>query len=291
MIPIGIFAKTFPRPSLEETLDAVAAHGIRRVQFNLSCAGLPSMPDAIDPVLAARIRQAHEARGIAMSALSGTFNVIHPDVAIRRDGLRRLAVLAGACAALGTEIITMSTGTRDPDDMWHGHLDNATPEAWRDLLASMAEAVRIAETANVTLAFEPEVSNVVDSAQKGRRLLDEVRTPRLKVVLDPANLFHAGELPRMRAILDEAFDLLGTDVVLAHAKDLTQDGEAGHAAAGTGLLDYDRYLTLLGGLSHDVPLILHGLDEAQVANSVAFLQAKGAVLDGEGGNLAREGIH
>lgn len=30
---IGIFAKTFVRPTLAETLDAVAQHGIRDVQF------------------------------------------------------------------------------------------------------------------------------------------------------------------------------------------------------------------------------------------------------------------
>src|SRR5206468_2393426 len=111
-------------------------------------------------------------------------------------------------------IITLCTGTRDPDDMWRRHPDNDTPEAWQDLLASMHEAARIAEENNVTLAFEPEVANVVDSASKGRRLLDEVGSPGLKVVMDGANLFRAGELPRMREVLDEAFVLLGRDIVL-----------------------------------------------------------------------------
>jgi sugar phosphate isomerase/epimerase len=36
------------------------------------------------------------------------------------------------------------------------------------------------------------VSNVIDSAQKARRLLDEIRSPRLKITMDAANLFHAG---------------------------------------------------------------------------------------------------
>ena len=38
---VGIFAKTFARPSLEATLDAVRAHDLDCVQFNLACAGLP----------------------------------------------------------------------------------------------------------------------------------------------------------------------------------------------------------------------------------------------------------
>jgi sugar phosphate isomerase/epimerase len=92
------------------------------------------------------------------------------------------------------------------------------------------------------------------------------------VVLDPANLFHAGELPRMSEILDEAFDLLGRDIALAHAKDLSHDGEAGHEAAGTGKLDYPRYLRLLKQSGFNGALIIHGLREDQVGASVAFVR-------------------
>jgi sugar phosphate isomerase/epimerase len=50
-------------------------------------------------------------------------------------------------------------------------------------------------------------------------LLDEIDSPWLKVVIDPANLLRAGDFPRVEEILDEAFDWLGQDIVLAHAKD------------------------------------------------------------------------
>src|SRR5438270_9341954 len=113
------------------------------------------------------------------------------------------------------------------------------------MAAFVREATDIARQANVVLAFEPEMSNVVDSARKARRLLDEIRSPHLKVTMDPANLFHAGELPRMTEILDEAFALVGKDIVLRHTRDLDHDGQAGHKPAGHGVLDYDRYMRLL----------------------------------------------
>lgn len=275
---IGIFAKTFVRPTLAATLDAVVAHGLDTVQFNLACAGLPSMPDSLSDDVIADIRQQMDARGLQMAALSGTFNMIHPDVAQREAGLRRLGVMAAACGRLGTGVITLCTGTRDPQNMWNRHPDNDTPEAWRDLLACLAPALAIAEQHDLTLAFEPEVANVIDTAAKGRRLLDEVRSPRLKVVLDAANLFRAGDLARMPAVLQEAFDQLGGDIVIAHAKDLARDGEAGHQAAGTGVLDYDRYLTLLRQAGYDGALILHSLEEDQVDPAVAFLRGKLAAL-------------
>ncbi|HEU4324730.1 MAG TPA: sugar phosphate isomerase/epimerase [Roseiflexaceae bacterium] len=276
---IGMFAKTFVRPTLAATLDAVVAQGIGCVQFNMACAGLPSMPERIAPSLLAEIRAALDARRLRVAAVSGTFNMIHPDPARREGGLARLRTLATSCGALGTSVITLSTGTRDPDDMWRRHPDNDAPDAWRDLLVAMSAALAIAEQYGVTLAFEPEVSNVVDTAVKGRRLLDELRSPSLKVVIDGANLFRAGELPRMREVLDEAFVLLGDDIVLAHAKDLRRDGEAGDAAAGTGLLDYDHYLALLRGVGYTGPLILHGLAEGEIAQSVAFLLGKGLRLE------------
>lgn len=271
---IGIFAKTFPRPTLEATLDAVVAHHIDTVQFNLSCAGLPTLPDDLPAATAAHIRQAFAARGLQMAAVSGTFNLIHPAPATRAEGLRRLGVLAAASASLGTRVITLCTGTRDPHDMWRYHPDNSTPAAWAELLASMETAAAVAEQYDVVLGVEPEVSNVVDSAARARRLLDEVRSPHVKIVMDGANLFHAGELGRMRAVLDEAFALLGDDLILAHAKDLRHDGAAGNVAAGAGLLDYERYLALLRGCGYHGPLILHALEEAQVDRAVAFLDGK-----------------
>ncbi len=269
----GIFAKTFSRPSVDNVLDAVAALGIPSVQFNMACAGLASMPDAIAPDICARIRYACERLGIQMAAVSGTFNMIHPDTAKRAESMRRLEVLAASCNSLGTNLITLSTGTRDPENMWRRHADNDSTDAWQDLCESMQTVVQIAERHDIHVAFEPEVSNVIDSAVKGRRLLDEIQSPRLHAVIDGANLFHAGELSRMHAILDEAFDLLGDAVALAHAKDLSSDGEAGHEAAGTGVLDYTHYLGLLRRIGYSGPLILHNLTEAQVPESLRFLQS------------------
>jgi sugar phosphate isomerase/epimerase len=202
----------------------------------------------------------------------------HPDAEHRQTGLRRLRVLAESCSGLGTSKIHLCTGTRDRASMWRRHPDNDSAEAWRDMAACMREASDIARQFRVVLAFEPEVNNVVNSAKKARRLMDEIGSPFLKVTFDAANLFHAGQLPRMKEVLDEAFALIGKDIVLAHAKDLDHDGDAGHLPAGHGKLDYDRYVTLLHKYRFPGPLLLHGLSEAQVPGCVAFLREKIARL-------------
>lgn len=269
---LGIFARTFTRPTLEAIFDAVVAHDMHCVQFNMACVGLPSLPDHIENNVIARIHTEATSRGIAIAAVSGTYNMIHPDPEQRQSGLRRLRVLASACKDMGTSIITLCTGTRDPQNMWHWHPDNTSPQAWKDLLSSMEAALHIAEEENVILAFEPERANVINSAARGLALLDAMHSPRLKVVMDPANLILTENEQQMHHILDEAFELLGEDIVLAHAKDIGTDNA--FQAAGTGILDYDYYLHHLKAVHTEIPLIIHGLSEPQVDAAVRFLRAK-----------------
>ncbi len=271
---LGIFAKTFARPNVEEVFAAVAKHHLRCVQFNFACAGLPSLPDEIELELAKRIRKSAAEHRIAIAAVSGTFNMIHPDPKRRRDGLRKLSVIAAACDPIDATFLTLCTGTRDPENMWRQHPDNDASEAWRDLTVSMTKALTIADKHNITLGVEPETGNVVKSARHARRLIDEMKSPRLKVIMDAANLFRPGDLPRMNEILDEAFDLLGGHIALAHVKELGADGQVGGLAPGTGALDWDRYLSLLRSVKFNGPLIMHGFEEHDAAASVKFLREK-----------------
>jgi sugar phosphate isomerase/epimerase len=235
---LGIFAKTFPRPTLEDTLDAVASHPLTHVQFNMTCAGLPTLPDRIDEDLCVWIARLFKERGMAMAAISGTFNLCDPDTARLQDNLRRLDVLAAACRWLDTRIITLCTGTLDPEDMWKWHPDNVRRTAWETLVDSVRAAIKIADRNEVTLAFEPEMHNVVNSVSKARRLLDEIDSRWLKIVIDPANLIHPGERSRIAEILDEAFDWLGRDIILTHAKDPRFDDLNDDAVAAREFLHF-----------------------------------------------------
>ena len=132
--------------------------------------------------------------------------------------------------------------------------------------------MRIAEEEQVTLAFEPERANVVSTAAKGRALLAAIQSPHLKVVIDPANLIVPGDKRQVSQVLDEAFDLLGEYIVIAHAKDRGADDTI--QTAGGGIIDYDQYVRLLRAAAFDGPLILHGLTEGQVDAARRFLRGK-----------------
>ncbi len=266
---LGIFAKTFPGADPEIVLRQVKAAGFERAQYNMACSGLPSMPDAIAPAITSAVAGAASSNGVAICAVSGTYNMAHPDPAVRAKGLRQLGVVAAACGAMGTTLVTLCTGTRDPDDQWSGHPDNEGADAWRDMRREMEKAVLIADRFGLSLGIEPELANIVDSAASARRLLDEIGSPTLKIVLDPANLFEVAALAEQRRLVAEAIDLLGDRIVMAHAKDRTPSGD--FTTAGKGVLDFRHYLGRLRAAGFDGDLVTHGLAADEAPGVAAFL--------------------
>jgi len=269
---LGIFAKTFQRSTIEETLDAVVAHGLRCIQFNYASASLSSLPQQLDTAVVKCIAGAIQQRGLEVAAVSGTFNIIHPDTTQRDAGFKALNVIAANCAALGTKVVTLCTGTFDPNDMWREHPENNSRAAWNRMLAGIERALEIAETHDVFLGIEPEMANVINSAEKARQLFDSLKSPRLKIVMDAANLLSSENFGDAPAVLKNAFDLLGNDIAIAHAKDIKRSGE--FAAAGKGDIDWNLYLKLLNSVRFSGALILHGLAELEVTSSVELLVGK-----------------
>lgn len=266
---IGVFAKTFPGRTPDAVLRHSAAVGFEGVQYNMACSGLASMPEEIAPDAARAVAAAAEATGQEIFAVSGTYNMIHPDAAMRAAGERRLAVIAAACRDMGTSLVTLCTGTRDAEDQWRHHPENASPEAWRDLLRAFESAVRIAEDHGIQLGVEPELANVVNSATAARRLIDEMGSSTIRIVLDPANLAEEAEPATRRRIIEEAVDLLSDRIIMAHAKDRAADGSV--ATAGKGVIDFGHFFETLKSAGFDGPLVAHGFEADEAADVARFL--------------------
>ncbi|QKC97998.1 sugar phosphate isomerase/epimerase family protein [Mesorhizobium sp. NZP2298] len=267
---LGIFAKTFAGSDPAAVLAAVKQAGYETTQFNLACAGLPSMPDAVPANAIASIRAAAQLSGVSLVALSGTYNMAHPDKAVRDDGLRRLAVVIETAAALDIPLVTLCTGSRNGADQWAYHPDNATPSAWSDMAAEMAKALALAEEAGVDLGIEPEQANIVTSATDATRLIADMGSRHLKIVLDPANLFEHATPDEARAIVADAIEEAAGNIAMAHAKD--RHGDGCFATAGQGIVDFPDFVARLKAVGFDRALITHGLSADEAPDVAAFLR-------------------
>ncbi|MDF9824920.1 sugar phosphate isomerase/epimerase [Breznakia sp. PF5-3] len=270
---IGIFSKTW-NLSLEETFKEMSAYGIHHTQFNLSSAGLPTMPDEIDKAKLKEIKHLAKKYDIHLDALSGTFNMIDPDIEKRNEGIKQFDILCKIAKELQITIITLCTGSKNRESKWKWHPNNDTPEAWEDLLDTTSQILKSAETHNIILGVETEASNIVNTPLKARTYLDTFNSSNLKIVMDGANLFLPSQVENMEEVLKEAFIYLGKDIVLAHAKDLANTSDIAFVAAGEGILDYNTYIALLKKYAYDGPLIMHGLSVDQISSSIEFLEEK-----------------
>lgn len=267
---IGIFAKTFPGADPTAVLTAVRDAGYSTTQFNLACAGLPSMPEAVPDAAISAIAKAAKATGVLLAALSGTYNMAHPDPKVRDDGLRSLGAVIQAAAALDIPLVTLCTGTRDPNDQWVHHPNNADPSAWADMAREMEKALVLAERHGVDLGVEPEQANIVTSATDAMRLIAEMGSQRLKIVLDPANLFEKATREEAHAIVADAVERTAGHVAMAHAKDRHADGH--FATAGQGVVDFADFVARLKASGFDGSLVTHGLSAEEAPGVARFLK-------------------
>src|SRR5215207_5402596 len=102
------------------------------------------------------VRTAFDSAGLGIPSVSGTFNMIHPDADLRARQIQQAVRLIGLAPRLGTGVVTLCTGTRDPDKMWRAHPGNADPSAWSDLRRSLDPLLGAARETGIRLGVEPE---------------------------------------------------------------------------------------------------------------------------------------
>jgi sugar phosphate isomerase/epimerase len=269
---LGVFAKTYERPSVDQVFKSAARDGFSCVQFNLACSGLNTLPnDPVPEAITLEIQRAARHHGIEIAAVSGTFNMAHPEASVRHDGVKRLKNVIAWAAAAGVPAVTLCTGSRDPVDMWRAHPENRSPQAWEDLVDTLTQVLSTAQAAGVTLAVAPEPANVVADAPSARRLLDSLGSARLKIILDPANLANVDAPNGDRKGLAEAIDRLAVDTILVHAKDRRADGSV--CPAGQGVVEFLPFLGRLQHAGYDGLLVVHGIEEGEVPTAVSYLRS------------------
>ncbi len=118
---------------------------------------------------------------------------------------------------------------------------------------------------------------MIGSVERTERLFREIQSPALKLVMDPCNYFRKAELAQMQPMLKDIFQRVGTQIVMAHAKDVKAAADADDTelpAAGQGVLDYPLYLRLLAQLDREIYLAVEHLTLAEVPAARDYVLAQ-----------------
>jgi sugar phosphate isomerase/epimerase len=269
-VELGVFSRTYQPIGIDRIFAQIAQDGFQTIQFNFSSAGLTSLPKDWPEAIVKGVMASAARSGLTICALSGTYNMAHPDVARRQADRVGFTNVVRAAQVMQVPLVTLCTGSRDATDMWKAHPDNGSPEAWIALRGELDFALELALLHGIALGVEPEIGNVVGDAKIARRLLDEIGMPQLKIVLDAANILPPESQTRQREVVAEAVALLGADLALVHTKDVSPTGEA--VAAGRGVVDFHNFLKGIQSTGYRGPLVSHNFPEKDAAYVSGFLR-------------------
>ncbi len=263
--------KNAPRMTADELFALIRQYGYTCTQFAFSSVaeseytpdGAIEIPAAIAPETIAAVEKASAKHSLPVMVFNGTFNMAHPDEEIRHIGLNRLGILADAADALGVKMISLCSGTRNPGNLWGYSPENDSADAWDAMYGTMQRAAEIAEKHGITLAIESEASNVISTPERARKLMDSIGSDKIKMILDCANLFHAGEAhpENVKSVITHAFEVYGHDIVIAHGKDIREGDGIDFCGTGDGIVDFSLTADLLRQYGYEGDMFLHGIYE------------------------------
>lgn len=257
---LGIDAGVYRSLPVEQATRRIKADGFSGVLTNFGFADVVFDPLKPDWAAADKITRSFQRHGIHVASLYGYYNVVDPNSARRKQGEARMEFLIANWKRLGCPVIATETGTINRQSEWLDAPENQTEAAFIECRNSLAKLVRAAERSGAIIALEAYWRNVIGTTNRLARLLREIDSPALKVVMDPANFFRNEDLPRMRAMLEDLFQQVGNRIALAHAKDVKAAPNGPELpAAGQGSLDYPLYLRLLARLNRKIDLVLEHL--------------------------------
>jgi sugar phosphate isomerase/epimerase len=273
-VQLGVFTQWLKAASIEELAGRVRA-------LNLQCVVLDSYPgldiDLTDPAPAIchRIKAAFAGEGVEIAAVGGYYNLAHPNPAERQAIHMRFRGLMGLCESIGAPMLCSEAGTYHPHDEWEWDPANATEQAFALFVEAMRPLVAAAGDCGITIGLEPYVMTIINTPERAARLIEELASPHIKLVCDPAGLLTRSTLTEQRAFLPEAFRLIAPSIGLVHVEDCRPDPQ-GHflwLPAGQGLIDYPLFMEQLVQAGYDGPLILEHLSEADLPPAREYVQA------------------
>lgn len=267
---IGLLAHLVGQMPYEQLAAKVASYGIRHVQLALwkAISGYEfSKPGCLTPGLAQSIGEAFDKRGVSISVLGCYLHMFDRDEEQRRVNRERFKELLRNARDFGCSIVAAETGRP-----WN---DEYSDEQWSVLKSTIEELAEEAEKSGVYVGLEAADGHLIGTSVMLKRMLEEVPSSRLGVVLDPGNLLTSDNFARQDEVIEDAFQLLGDRVVAGHAKDryLTANGQLLVGVAGAGQMNYKLYAQLIEQYCPNIPLIMEEVNEGQILSSKVFLES------------------
>lgn len=270
---IGLRLHDAEKLPLEERLAVVKGQGFTCGHLALSKVldKKYAAPEALTPGYAMYLKNLFAQNGLDIAVLGCYLNLANPNPEKLNEIVEKYKAHIRFAAHLGCGVVGTETGA--PNEEYKHEPACHTEEALALFIKNLRPIVEYAEKMGVIFAIEPVWKHIVCNPVRAKRVLDEINSPNLQIILDPVNLLDISNYENQVAIVEEAIELLGKDVAVVHIKDyVVKDGKLDSVAAGTGRMNYDAIMKFI---KEKKPYIHTTLENTVPGNAV---QAKEYIL-------------
>ena len=264
---IGIRAHDMEYAPLEQLIPNIHNMGFHCMHIALSKSIKEFKPEieTMTPGLAMYMKELCIENKVDVAVLGCYLNLGNPDpkqlanIVEKYKAHIRFASVLG-CAVVGTETGAVNTEYKfDPA--------NHSEEALEIFIKNLRPVIAYAEKFGVIFAIEPVYKHIVYTIERAKKVLDAINSPNLQIIFDPVNVLSVDNIKDQDEIIKNAFDLLGKDIAIIHAKDfVVQNNELISVAAGTGGLNYPLLLKLV---KQHKPYVHVTLEDTIPSNAIA----------------------
>lgn len=271
-LTIGIATLGFPDYTNAQLADELARTGIKVIQLFLSQSDSRYWKyngrSDVSELTAARceaIASAYRAAGVSIHSIGVYTNLIHPDPSERSSNLAYFESMMKIARNMGVDTLITEAGhyqSQGPPPAVEYHFQEGV---WKTMVATGKQLAELAEKHGRTVLMEPFFRGFLASAKRTRVFLEEVNSPRIRALLDPANLLEVDDL-------EEMFGQLKPWIACLHAKDRKLHVDRG-VPAGQGDLDYPAFVRFAARDTPQAPLILEYVGAKDYKQALEHLQS------------------
>lgn len=264
------------------------AYARAHVEFGYNAAYMPNISLANSDEIAGLVEAMADADVII--AEGGAWrNLVAHDEDTRKANLDYAIHQLALADELGARACVAFLGTVGrPGDPWQlsdnydygPHPDNQSEAGFARAVDTARYVIDAVKPKRAKFSLEMVPWLVTDTPQNYLKLLKAIDRPQFGAHIDAANMvisprlyFNSGRMIR------EAFELLGPWIVSCHAKDIVMQGGPGtisfhfdEVPPGEGNLDYAAYISEIGRLGREVPLMLEHFDVPGYKRGLAHIK-------------------
>jgi len=231
---------------------------------------MPDAPARLTPSFASEIREAFQSVGIEIAVLGCYLNLADPDAESRQRTQEIYRAHLRFAPMIGAGVV----GTETPANP-NSRFVTPFPEdegAFRFFIDAVKPVVRAAEEAGAILAIEPVKTHIISTPERAERMLSELNSDAVQIILDAVNLLIPENAPQAQAIIQDAISRLGDRVRILHMKDYRlEEGKIHSIACGTGVMEYEKLLAF--ARKQGIPMTLEDTTPSNAEAARLYLES------------------